>query len=267
MILLILSCSENNENSQNSNALAQEYFVGISTAKRIATNIKYNKTSVKNSIKGKKNISEFIQKTISEINEIKDENLKTSFYVINYVEGGFLLLSSDKRTTPILGFSEKGRFVIDENSYPLGLRFWVNDTKKQIKEIQNSKISQTAVNKKAWDYVKNTVLASNQNLTSKLEPPPVKCYEHNETLIVGPLLSSHWTQTDGYNDSLPFINCYGNSFQVYAGCVPIAMAQVMRYYQYPSNYNWSSMPLNDATTTTANFIKDIHNAINIVYPG
>lgn len=229
LILLILSCSENNENSQNSNALAQEYFVDISTAKRIATNIKYDKTSVKNSITGKKNLSEFIQKTISEINEIKDENLKTSFYVINYVEGGFLLLSSDKRTTPVLGFSEKGKFVIDENSYPLGLRFWVNDTKKQIKEIQNSKISQTEVNKKAWDYVKNTVLASNQNLTSKLEPPQEKCYEHNETLTIGPLLSSHWTQTGGYNDSLPFINCYGNSFQVYAGCVPIAMAQVMRY--------------------------------------
>lgn len=27
------------------------------------------------------------------------------------------------------------------------------------------------------------------------------------------------------------------------------------------------MPLNEATTATADFIKDIHNAINIVYPG
>jgi hypothetical protein len=45
------------------------------------------------------------------------------------------------------------------------------------------------------------------------------------------------------------------------------MAQVMKYYQHPTNYNWSSMPLTSGTTTTANFIADIHEAIGNVYSG
>lgn len=45
------------------------------------------------------------------------------------------------------------------------------------------------------------------------------------------------------------------------------MGQVMKYHEYPSNYNWSSMPPSHGTTTTANFIKDIHDAIGTVYPG
>lgn len=45
------------------------------------------------------------------------------------------------------------------------------------------------------------------------------------------------------------------------------MAQVMRYYQYPANYDWSAMPLNSASITSANFIVDIHNAIRNVYVG
>jgi len=41
----------------------------------------------------------------------------------------------------------------------------------------------------------------------------------------------------------------------------------MKFYEYPKNYNWSSMHLTYATTTTANFIKDIHNAIGVLFPG
>ncbi len=39
------------------------------------------------------------------------------------------------------------------------------------------------------------------------------------------------------------------------------MAQVMKYHEHPTSYNWSSMPPINGTTTTANFILDIHNAI------
>lgn len=51
--------------------------------------------------------------------------------------------------------------------------------------------------------------------------------------------------------------------KAYAGCVPIAIAQVMKFHQYPISYNWSSMPNNYGTTTTASLIKDIHNSITI----
>ena len=45
------------------------------------------------------------------------------------------------------------------------------------------------------------------------------------------------------------------------------MGQVMKYYEFPTNYNWSSIPLNYGTATTASFIKDIHTSIGSMYNG
>jgi len=45
------------------------------------------------------------------------------------------------------------------------------------------------------------------------------------------------------------------------------MAQVMKYFEHPTTYNWSNMPANYGTTTTANFINDIHNEISTMYDG
>jgi len=49
----------------------------------------------------------------------------------------------------------------------------------------------------------------------------------------GPLLSTQWNQ--GY----PF-NYLNNGTSI--GCLPVAMAQVMRYHQWPANFNWINMP-------------------------
>ncbi|MDI9871690.1 C10 family peptidase [Flectobacillus roseus] len=200
---------------------------------------------------------------------MKNENGETSFYVVNYKEGGYILLSSDNRIQPVLAYSESGKFTVDEKRYPLGLEFWIDDTKKQIREIRKSNLIQSDLCKKAWKEVQKGLSISNQSISDKktLAEPPTQCYDHTDVLTVGPLLSSSWHQEGGYNDALPYINCYGYSSQVLAGCVPIAMGQVMRYFQYPSNYNWSSMPLNSGTSTTANFINDIHNAIRSMYAG
>lgn len=47
----------------------------------------------------------------SEINEIEtvaDEDKSPLFYVINYKTGGFIIVSSDLRTMPVLAYSETG---------------------------------------------------------------------------------------------------------------------------------------------------------------
>lgn len=116
----------------------------------------------------------------------------------------------------------------------------------------------------AWRLVKVSII---QQVSSVKMEPIEDCYEHTEIYTKGPLLNTEWYQTGGFNDDLPYISCNGSNFQVYAGCVPIAMAQVMKYYQYPTNYNWSVMPLDYGTSTTASFISNIHDAIGNVYSG
>ncbi|NLP59420.1 C10 family peptidase [Lutibacter sp. B1] len=258
-LLTIFSCSKDSE-MDNTNLLAEQNHVDLIQIKKIAGEMLFetSNTSIKSNVPNAKSL----KKTIKDINEAKNEYGNTSFYVINYIEGGFILLSADKRTEPILGFSEKGNFILNENSFPPGLKFWVKNTKKQITDIQNSNIEQSENNKIAWEQVQFQLSTSQ---LSAIAPPGDECFDHTVTITKGPLLSTTWHQLGVFNDALPYINCSGSSFQVYAGCVPIAMAQVMKYYEHPSTYSWSSMPLTYGTTTTANFIADIHNAIDYMY--
>jgi hypothetical protein len=163
-----------------------------------------------------------------------------------------------------LGFPVSNTFSVDENSYLEGLDFWLNDTKQRIADIQESTIEQTENEKIAWRLVKEAII---QQISSVKMEPIEDCYEHTEIYTKGPLLNTEWYQTGGFNDDLPYISCNGSNFQVYAGCVPIAMAQVMKYYRHPTNYNWSAMPLDYGTSTTASFISDIQDAIRNVYSG
>ncbi len=73
----------------------------------------------------------------------------------------------------------------------------------------------------------------------------------------GPLLATSWNQTGGYAANTP------NNYP--AGCTAVAMGQVMKYYEYPSSFNWSEMANHYATTTTASFLAVIGNAIGIIY--
>lgn len=70
-----------------------------------------------------------------------------------------------------------------------------------------------------------------------------------------------WQQEDGFNDALTPID----DKLPPAGCCAIAMAQVLRHYEYPFHYNWSEMPYTIATSTTASFIKEVADNINSNY--
>lgn len=258
--IVFYSCSKDEQSQTKAELQNNENFVELIQAKEIGGDIYFS--SITTSAKANKSETVISSKrTIKTISEAKNDNGITSYYIINYNEGGFILLSADNRIQPILAYSEEGKFEIDETAYPEGLKFWMDDAKKQISEIQNSKIKQSSEDKIAWEKIQ--YILTNQSLFSKEDP--IDCYDHTETYTVGPFLNTKWQQEGGFNDALTYIGCGGYYRQVYAGCVPIAMAQVMKYYQYPTNYNWSLMPLTSATTTTANFIADIHTAINNVY--
>ena len=77
---------------------------------------------------------------------------------------------------------------------------------------------------------------------------------------VNNFIHTNWNQLNGYNAS---ILAAGKG--PYAGCTTIAVAQIMKYYGYPTNKNWNDMPNDYATTTTANFIHEVANAIGVSY--
>ena len=202
--------------------------------KEIGENISFTKE------KNKKNTSTTQKKSnkkkIKEIKEVKNKKNDVSFYIINYNEGGFVLVSADKRIQPIIGFSEKDTFTASFDSIPEGLQFWIEDTKKQITEIQYSETKQTKKAEKAWGNIQ--MFFNEQNLSYKLNDndDPLDCEDRTVTVTKGPLLSTKWSQQGTFNDALPFITCNNNPYQVLAGCVPVAMAQIMKYHEYPTSY-------------------------------
>ncbi len=177
------------------------------------------------------------------------------YYVFNInANNGFVIVSAEDAAHPILGYSDKGQFVIpgDKNN---NVTWWMNCRKQEINYARTNKISAAAEITAEWsDCINNTLPNDN---THKIAS-------------VSPLLSTTWNQSPYYNDMCP-----GGSV---TGCVATAMAQIMRYWQYPShghgsssymdmqslgyqnnygyltanydtsNYVWSAMPLNVSST-------------------
>lgn len=71
---------------------------------------------------------------------------------------------------------------------------------------------------------------------------------------VGPLLQSQWDQSGGYE-----VNGY------LAGCVAVAIGQIMRYYEYPSLYNWAAMAYNYPTNMTVKLLTEIGTKVGMKY--
>lgn len=77
-------------------------------------------------------------------------------------------------------------------------------------------------------------------------------YDNADTEI-SPLIETYWHQNIPFNGALDPVK----GQKPLAGCVAIAMAQIMKYHQWPTKYNWSAMDNSYASTETQQLIKEI----------
>ncbi len=83
--------------------------------------------------------------------------------------------------------------------------------------------------------------------------------------IVGPLLKTEWEQDNGFNAlAKPCTNDI-ESDRALSGCVAVAMGQVMKFHEYPNNYNWADMPNTTASMETALLLSNIGYAVNNIW--
>lgn len=183
-----------------------------------------------------------------------------AFYILNYENGGFAIVSADDRNTPVLAYSETSTFKNDTLNYPEGLKMWLEFQTKNVETIKIKNEALSAINKREWSPASKIV--SNKNLTARVEPDDPTTCPPDQTETVGPLLNTTWGQNYGYNTLVPLI-C--GASRAPTGCVATAMAQVMKYYQKPASYNWANMPLTSGTITTAGLMVDIGAAVSMSY--
>lgn len=80
--------------------------------------------------------------------------------------------------------------------------------------------------------------------------------------IVPNLIHSTWTQVSGYSVAFPPV---GNREHAYAGCAPVAMGQIMRYYEHPTSFNWAKIPLTYSTPETSQLLYNIAEMADATY--
>ncbi len=237
-----------------------EFTINKTTAVDIANGLLLVNTTENLSNKSLKSATIKNQKKIKSILEVPDEDKKTAYFIINYEGGGFIILAGDKRSEPILAFSETNKFELESDYFPSGLVSWLYSSKENIEKIRdkNEKISPQI--EKQW----NDLQKGGADVISYriIDPEEPDCTPY--VIQKGPFLQTTWGQGCGYNSKTPSMSC-GPCNHAWTGCVATAMAQIMKYHQYPTSYSWSSMPNSYGTSTTSILMRDIGDAVNMDY--
>ncbi|MBR1718906.1 MAG: C10 family peptidase [Phocaeicola sp.] len=255
-VLLMTGCKQQDDESMFPDRPdVREYVVSTDEAENAAFYFLYmtdNQVQTRNAVRDVKD-APVIKKKFT----IEGYNGKPAMHVINYEKGGFTVISGDKRIEPVIAYSDTGDWSDNPLDYPDGLRIWIDCVKNEIKAMNEQGTEPSDELKNLWEtYVPSVT-------TRIINPPTHPCENPDEYDITkGPFLCTHWHQDLYFNELMPVITCSGLQKHAYAGCVPIAIAKLAKYYQHPTNYVWNSMPNTYASTATKQFILDIHNYFN-----
>lgn len=177
------------------------------------------------------------------------------FYVFSSENQGYVVVAGDDRVIPILGYADEG--IFDPNNIPPNMQKWLEGYKSEIRyAIENNIVASPEIQSE-WQALQLGVSMKPQTLSSS----------------VAPLISTKWNQSPYYNNLCPYDITEGE--RTVTGCVATAMAQVIKYWNYPTTgsgfhsynhstygtlsanfgsttYNWASMPnqLSSSSSTT-----------------
>jgi hypothetical protein len=187
-----------------------------------------------------------------------ERNVEPFYYVYNVNDdNGFVIVSADDEITPILAYSFDGKY--DDSNLPPAYVDWMNKYKRLIKFLISNKNRQQSIKiKTQWNSCLHKEVLTNETVE-----------------IVSPLLdkdSIKWNQDCNYNIYCPND---ANAIDGYckrspAGCVAVAMGQIMRYWKHPKtsqaisgylslNYFW----INGSDVTTYNWDKIKNTLTNL----
>lgn len=160
------------------------------------------------------------------------------FYIFSGNDGnGFVIVSGDDCVTPILGYSDDTPFVGLE--LPDHILAWLTSYEEGIRYHREQQIPATDSISRLWS-----------NLLSDT-PAPIKAPLPQS---VAPLLTTRWNQAPLYNSLCPIAPTDANGNRSVTGCVATAMAQIMKYWDHPTQGTGSkSYSLSGFGTISADF--------------
>ena len=238
------------------------YFVSIEKARIIAQQL-----NLSNPYQSSVTPIVELKNSIKEETVVEGENLPT-YYVFNYDNvDGFVFISADLRSEPILAYSPTNAFSAIGSEISAGLAVQMEEYIDHIDEIRASNTALTSDIVKLWQQASSSAIVDFTGLKIVEVNNNIINYKSNTTSATwGPLVQTQWGQGCGYNNAAPHKSCSNCNSRALVGCVATATGQIMRYWQHPSNYNWSNMPTgNQPNNSIANLLRDIGDEVNMDY--
>ena len=163
-------------------------------------------------------------------NQLKSNSEERTMFLFNIGDSaGFIIVSGDNTVQPILGYSNEGK--ISAGTIPPPVMAWLEGYKQQILIARKNSILPNTEIKKMWSGNYPVLKSSG---------------------YVDPLCKTKWDQNPYYNDMCPWD--YDSVKRTVTGCPATAMAQIMKYWNYPAKgFGFHSYNHSKYGTLSANF--------------
>ena len=177
-------------------------------------------------------------------NQLTDLSKEAGFKNLYIFNGnpGFVVMAADDCVQPILGYSLTGKFVAE--NMPTNVSGWLQGYNDEIQYAIDNKLKVTSKTAKLWKE-----LIDGNSKAGKA------------TVIVDALIQTKWDQDPGYNDLCPYD--YNANELTVTGCVATAIAQIMRYWEYPSHgvgsHSYTPITHPEYGTQSVNFAQQTYN--------
>jgi len=238
-------------------------------------------------------------RTIESSDKITDKEGNVYIYVFNYADDGYVMISADERHEPIISLVSKGRYQSED--VPSGLYNWLVVTLEGIDALKNGTLDNSFQSKTEWiklitdldDPQFDPILPIGSDCCEDCpnwpdcQYDPIGCGDiipcddggnpcgSYTTITKGPLLSTEWGQSCGYNNLLDFDECDGDILDCpdncndnpYGGCVATGMAQILKYWAHPSSqgYNYGAMPNLSGNIDVQELMVDVGCSVDMDY--
>ena len=196
----------------------------------------------------------------------------TYFYVFNdAINKGYVIVSGDDRALPVLAYSTESDFDPSVLARQTNTAKWLEMYKAEIRDVMENDASNVVLPAQDWAKWQR---ADNPKALG--------------TRGVAPLVATRWNQLPYENAFCPYDADAGK--RSVTGCVATAMAQIMKYWSYPTKgtgyssyqhpnygtlsanfgnttYAWSSMPntLNSANSAVATLMYHCGVGVDMTY--
>lgn len=213
--------------------VVDSFYVPYETALFLAEQVFVEQDTITRGVKKKRKVGAHYEYVVQKTTRSVTDGEEIRFHVINFEnDEGFVIVAADSRTTPVYAFSPVGNLVMDAAVDNPGFAYFLESAVEYYVGDINFDIPLLP----APDTCDIPYLALEEVDGVMYHIRQETSFENN---LSGILLDVSWNQNYPYNYYCGE-NEYtgiGYGFRNAAGCGPIAAAQIMSYYRFPSYFD------------------------------